>query len=325
MDAPTDERRMIEAEVQQVVAAARAALTDEMVARLATTAGEAIDLMDQVNRAGLARAIPAIAEMVNNGDLNRLARLARVYASAEDALTDEMVGRMTDTVGQGLSLLDQVNRAGLERAIPAIAELVNNGDLNRISRLARVYASAEDALTDEMVGRMTDTIGQGLSLLDQVNRAGLERAIPAIAELVNNGDLNRISRLARVYASAEDALTDEMVGRLAETVGNGLSLLDRFSRGGAEHVVSMLEDLHGSGALERIATLLPQLVDRLTTVQEVLQSIDAAAAASREAPPSAGGVAGLWHMMRDPETQDTLRFLLSVGKTLRKDWGAAKK
>jgi uncharacterized protein YjgD (DUF1641 family) len=385
MDAPTDERRMIEAEVQQVVAAARAALTDEMVARMATTAGEAIDLMDQVNRAGLARAIPAIAEMVNNGDLNRLARLARVYASAEDALTDEMVGRMTDTVGQGLSLLDQVNRAGLERAIPAIAELVNNGDLNRISRLARVYASAEDALTDEMVGRMTDTIGQGLSLLDQVNRAGLERAIPAIAELVNNGDLsrisrlarvyasaedaltdemvgrmtdtigqglslldqvnragleraipaiaelvnngdlNRISRLARVYASAEDALTDEMVGRLAETVGNGLSLLDRFSRGGAEHVVSMLEDLHGSGALERIATLLPQLVDRLTTVQEVLQSIDAAAAASREAPPSAGGVAGLWHMMRDPETQDTLRFLLSVGKTLRKDWGAAKK
>ncbi len=325
MDAPTDERRMIEAEVQQVVAAARAALTDEMVARLATTTGEAIDLMDQVNRAGLARAIPAIAEMVNNGDLNRLARLARVYASAEDALTDEMVGRMTDTVGQGLSLLDQVNRAGLERAIPAIAELVNNGDLNRISRLARVYASAEDALTDEMVGRMTDTIGQGLSLLDQVNRAGLERAIPAIAELVNNGDLNRISRLARVYASAEDALTDEMVGRLAETAGNGLSLLDRFSRGGAEHVVSMLEGMQESGALERIATLLPQLVDRLTTVQDVLKSIDAAAAASREAPPTGGGLGGLWHMMRDPETQDTLRFLLSIGKQMRKDWGAGKK
>ena len=324
MDAPTDQRRMIEAEVEQVIAAARAALTDEMVARLATTTGEAIDLMDQVNRAGLARAIPAIAEMVNNGDLSRIARLARVYASAEDALTDEMVGRMTETVGQGLSLLDQVNRAGLERAIPAIAELVASGDLNRIARLARVYASAEDALTDEMIGRLTDTVGQGLSLLDQVNRAGLERAIPAIAELVNSGDLNRIARLARVYASAEDALTDEMVGRLADTVGNGLSLLDRFSRGGAEHVVKMLEGLHESGALERIATLLPQLVDRLTTVQEALLSIDAAAAASREAAPSAGGVGGLWHMMRDPETQDTLRFLLAIGKQLRRDWGAKK-
>jgi uncharacterized protein YjgD (DUF1641 family) len=264
MDAPTDQRKVIEAEVEQVIAAARAALTDEMVSRLATTAGDAVDLLDQVNRAGLARAIPAIAEMVNNGDLNRVARLARVYASAEDALTDEMVGRMTDTVGQGLSLLDQVNRAGLERAIPAIAELVNSGDLNRVARLARVYASAEDALTDEMVGR------------------------------------------------------------LAETVGNGLSLLDRFSRGGAEHVVSMLEGMQERGSLERIAALLPQLVDRLTTIQEVLQSIDAAAAASREAAPSGGGIGGLWHMMRDPETQDTLRFLLSVGKQLRKDWGATK-
>ena len=74
-----------------------------------------------------------------------------------------------------------------------------------------------------------------------------------------------------------------------------------------------------------IATLLPQLVDRLTTVQDVLQSIDAAAAASREAPPTSGGLGGLWHMMRDPETQDTLRFLLSIGKQMRKDWGAGKK
>ena len=114
MDAPTDERRMIEAEVQQVVAAARAALTDEMVSRLATTAGEAIDLMDQVNRAGLARAIPAIAEMVNNGDLNRVARLARVYASAEDALTDEMVGRLAETIAEGM--LEPLDSAAADTA-----------------------------------------------------------------------------------------------------------------------------------------------------------------------------------------------------------------
>jgi uncharacterized protein YjgD (DUF1641 family) len=107
-------------------------------------------------------------------------------------------------------------------------------------------------------------------------------------------------------------------------VGNGLSLLDRASRGGAEHVVKMLERLQESGALERIATMLPQLADRLETVQEVLQSIDAAATASRAAAPSAGGVSGLWHLMRDPESQETLRFMLAVGKQLRKGWGATK-
>jgi uncharacterized protein YjgD (DUF1641 family) len=77
-----------------------------------------------------------------------------------------------------------------------------------------------------------------------------------------------------------------------------------------------------SGALERIATMLPQLAERLATVQQVLQSIDAAAAASRATAASAGGIGGLWHLMRDPESQETLRFMLAVGKELRKGWGA---
>ncbi len=250
--------------------------------------------------------------------------LERVIGAARDALTDEMVSRLASTAGDAVELMDQVNRAGLARAIPALAQMVNNGDLDRLSQVARLYSSAQDALTDEMISRLSQAVGDGLALLDQVNRAGLDRAIPAIAEMVNNGDLHRLVKLARFYGSAEDALTDEMVGRLAETVGNGLSLLDRASRGGAEHVVKMLEGLHESGALERIAALLPQLADRLGTVQEVLQSIDAAAAASRAAAPSTGGLGGLWQLMRDPEAQDTLRFMLAVGKQLRKGWGAAK-
>jgi ABC-type transporter Mla subunit MlaD len=192
------------------------------------------------------------------------------------------------------------------------------------TEVERVMSAARDALTDEMVSRMATTAGDAAELLDQVNRAGLVRAIPALAEMVNNGDLDRMIKLVRVYSSAEDALSDEMVGRLTDTIGNGLSLLDRFSRGGAEHVVKMLEGLQTSGALERIATMLPQLADRLATVQEVLLSVDAAAKESRAAEPTSGGVSGLWHMMRDPETQDTLRFLLAVGKQLRKDWGAKK-
>ena len=164
----------------------------------------------------------------------------RVIAAARDALSDEMVGRLASSASSTMELLDQVNRAGLARAIPALTELVNNGDLDRLAKLARVWGASEDALTDEMIGRLTQAAGDGLALLDQVNRAGLARAIPAIAEMVNNGDLDRLVRLARVVGSAEDALSDEMIGRLTDTVANGLSLLDRFSRGGAEQVVRML-------------------------------------------------------------------------------------
>ena len=246
----------------------------------------------------------------------------RVISAARDALTDEMVSRLATTAGDAVDLIDQVNRAGVARALPALARLITSGDVDRLSQLARVYASAEDALTDEMVGRLTDAVGEGLALLDRVNRSGLDKAIPVIAELVNSGDLQRLAKLARVYASAEDALTDEMVSRLTETVGNGLSLLDRFARGGAERVVGMLEGLHESGALERIATTLPALAERLTTVQDVLLSIDQAARASKAAPPSSGGFGGLWQMLRDPDTQDTLRFLLTLGKQLRQGWNA---
>lgn len=241
----------------------------------------------------------------------------RVVEAARDALTDEMVGRLTNAVGGGLTLIDQIDRAGLGKAIPVIAEMVNNGDLERLVQLARVYGSAQDALTDEMVGRLTEAVGGGLSLVDQVNRAGLEKAIPAIAQMVNNGDLERLVQLARVYGSAQDALTDEMVGRLAETLGEGLSLLDRFSRGGALRLVEMLERLESSGALERTTKVLPQLVDRLGMLESMLQCIEEASTESGKAAPSAGGVGGLWALMKDPENQESLRFLITVGKKLR--------
>jgi uncharacterized protein YjgD (DUF1641 family) len=190
--------------------------------------------------------------------------------------------------------------------------------------LQRVIAAARDSLTDEMVTRLAATAGETVVLLDQINRAGLARALPALTQLVNNGDLERLSHLARLYSSAQDAMTDEMVSRLAETMGNGLSLLDRFSRGGADNVVRMLESLQSCGALERLATMLPQLIERLGMVQELLQSVDDAAAASRAARPSPGGFGGLWQMLRDPEAQDTLRFLLAVGKQLRAGGVAGK-
>lgn len=241
----------------------------------------------------------------------------RVLQAARDALTDEMVERLASTWAGGADLMDKVGRSGLGDAIPAIAELVHNGDLARMVKLARVYGSAEDALTDEMIGRLATTMAEGVDLVDKVNRSGLGDAIPALAELVRNGDLARIVKLARVYGAAEDALTDEMIGRLMDTLGNGLSLLDRFSRGGADRILSILERLDGSGALQRLSDSVPDLVDRMGRLQAMAGAIDAAAKASQAQPRSRGGAGGLWQMMRDPDTQDTLRFLLEVGRQLR--------
>lgn len=243
--------------------------------------------------------------------------LQRFGEAARDAVTDEMVTRLAGTAGDAVELIDTVNRSGLAKAIPVLAQMVNNGDLERLVQLARVYGSAEDALTDEMVGRLTDAAGGGLSLLDQIHRSGLERALPVISRMVADGDLERLAQLARVYGSAEDALTDEMVGRIAETIGEAFSLLDRLSRGGAARFVEMMERMQASGGLERMAIILPKVLERMDHVERVLACFEVAEAEARQAPAPTGGVSGLWQVLRDPETQKTLQFLLLFGKHLR--------
>ncbi len=182
----------------------------------------------------------------------------------------------------------------------------------------RVVEAARDALTDEMVGRLTEAVGEGLSLLDQINRSGLEKALPSIARMVRDGDLERLVQLARVYGSAEDALSDEMIGRLAETVAEGLSLMDRLSRGGVLRLVEMLEKMQASGALERIAVTLPRLMERLDAVEHVLGSLEAAVEETSRLPAPSGGLGGTWHVLRDPQAQRSLQLLQNFGKHLGK-------
>lgn len=181
----------------------------------------------------------------------------------------------------------------------------------------RVLAAARDSLSDEMVSRLAGTATDAMDLIDRVNRTGLYRAIPALADLVNNGDLDRLAKLARVYGSAEDALSDEMIGRIAETAAEGMSLLDRLNRGGAGRLVELLARLEASGDLHRIAEAIPRLVDRLDTLESLLHGFEAAGEATEKGARAAGGLGGLWSMMRDRDNQDALRFLINLGKEMR--------
>ena len=193
----------------------------------------------------------------------------------------------------------------------------SNGTTSTDLEVQRVIEAARDAVTDEMVGRLSEAVSEGVSLLDQVNRSGLEKALPSIARMVRDGDLERLVQLARVYGSAEDALSDEMIGRLAETVAEGLSLMDRLSRGGALHLVEMLERMQASGALERIAVTLPKLMERLEHVEHVLGSLEAAVAEAERMPAPSGGIGGMWQLARDVETQRSMQLLQSFNRNLR--------
>jgi uncharacterized protein YjgD (DUF1641 family) len=164
-------------------------------------------------------------------------------------------------------------------------------EANDALELERLAAAARDSLTDEMVTRLSATAADGMDLLDQVNRSGVGRALPALAQLVANGDLDRLVALARTYGAAQDAMTDEIVTRMAETMGASLSLMDRLNRAGVDRLIGLLE--------------------------RVVVALDAANREASEKPAATGGFGGLWQLMRDPENQEALRFMLALGRGMR--------
>jgi hypothetical protein len=182
--------------------------------------------------------------------------------------------------------------------------------------IERLIAAGRDSLTDEMVGRLAGSAAEALDLVDKAGRAGLSKAIPALAEMVNNGDLERLVQLARVYHAAQDALTDEMIGRIAETLGEGMSLLDRVNRSGFWRLVEVMERLESTGALERIASSLPQLLERLDMVSGLLNCMGDAASKSK-AQPVSGGFGSLWRIMTDEKSVRSLQFLINMSEQMQ--------
>ena len=171
-------------------------------------------------------------------------------------------------------------------------------DANDALELERVTAAARDALTDEMVSRLSATAADGIDLLDQINRSGVGKALPALAQLVANGDLERLVALARTYGAAQDAMTDEMVSRMAETMGASLSLMDRLNRAGVDRLVGMLE--------------------RLGSVLESTMNALEAAKRDTTGALAGGGLGGMWRLLGDAENQESLRFLLAFAREFRK-------
>ena len=107
-----------------------------------------------------------------------------------------------------------------------------------------------------------------------------------------------------------------MERHLAETATEGMSLLDRLSRGGAGRLVEMLARMEATGNLKRIADTLPRMLERMEMLDAMLHAFEASCATTSKEPKSTGGFGGLWGLMRQPENQDALRFLINVGKAM---------
>ena len=177
--------------------------------------------------------------------------------------------------------------------------------------------AARDSVSDDMIGRLTDTASQAMDILDRVNRSNVADALPAIAEMVRTGDLERITRYARVLGAAEDAVTDDMIGRFATLAGEATMMVDQLNTSGVTKLIDLLGQMNATGALDRIAQKLPAVIDNLDLIERMFDCLGEASKEVKAQPAPAGGLFPLLAMMRDPENQKALQFFMAVGRRMR--------
>ena len=115
---------------------------------------------------------------------------------------------------------------------------------------------------------------------------------------VTADDLKRIAELASLYAAAQDALTDDMISRLASAMSEGITLLDRMTRN--EGLMRLLQVLDTPD----VQCHLVSLADSISKITRDIAT----------APPSNGGITGIVKLAMEPGTQEGLRAVSIVGK-----------
>lgn len=117
-------------------------------------------------------------------------------------------------------------------------------------------------------------------------------------EPMSTEDLQRLVEVAQLVTAARDAMSDEIVTRMAGVLSEGLTLLDRLTRNeGLMHLLKVL--------------------DRQDTQYLLIALSDAVHAASQEipaAPPAVGGLGCMMRVVRDPGVQEGIRLMSVIGK-----------
>ena len=117
---------------------------------------------------------------------------------------------------------------------------------------------------------------------------------------MTDDDLQRLTEFAQIITSARDAMSDDMVSRLAGAVSEGLSLLDRLTR--------------NEGLMHLLRTLDRQ--DSQCLLVALSQAIHATSKDIAATAPASGSLGDMLRVVRDPGTQEGIRFLAVLSRHL---------
>lgn len=123
-----------------------------------------------------------------------------------------------------------------------------------------------------------------------------ETSLPNFSE----GDLQRLVEFAQLVTSAQDAMNDDIVNRLASTASEGMNMLDRLTRNqGLLHMLREMDRPENQCFLICLSNAFTEASRDLATT-----------------PPTGGGIGGLIKLMSDPGVQEGLRLMAVVASRM---------
>ena len=189
-----------------------------------------------------------------------------------------------------------------------------------------------ETLTDEMVGRLAQAASQGLDVLDELQRHRVLEILPLVGEFAASGDLARLVRLARLVGAAEDALTDDLVTRLAGLASHAMTVVDHVTRaddGRYARIWERVDERLTPTLVDRALKALPALLDlfeRVTAsgvLADCVEGFERLQGDLANAPRPGGGLGGLWALFKDADNQRVLQALLLYARHALKIDGAS--
>ena len=118
-------------------------------------------------------------------------------------------------------------------------------------------------------------------------------------------DLSKLIELATAVSAAQDAMTDDIVTRLASAIGEGMILMDRLTRN--EGLMQLLHALND-----------PFVQERLDDFARALTDLYSEHAISTQSSEQLGGYLGLMRVLRDRDVQAAIFSLADLLKRANK-------
>ncbi len=184
--------------------------------------------------------------------------VTRLVEATLATLTDDMIGRLSEVASEGLTWLDELRRAGVREAIPILSQMLASGDLARLAGLARVLGAAEDALTDDLVTRLSALASGGMTLLDGLHQADIDCYLKLSRRLVEILTPSVMERLATNLPEILDLIEEaRKTGLLQDALAGLKSAREDFAalprpQGGVAGLWTLLKDANNQRTIQAL-------------------------------------------------------------------------